>query len=734
MQISIITSLFNRLDLTRACLRSLEDTLRGWRYEIILIDDVSTDGTREFLAGLTDPRYRVILNDAPRSFAANNNAGARLARAPLLCFLNNDTVLLPGWLEPMAALAGRVPDVAVVGNVQREPVSGLIDHHGIFFDPEGYAIHAGKGAVEPPSAPYLSWPALTAACWVIRKDVFLRLDGFDEKFHNGSEDLDFCLRAASAGYRHFAANRSVIFHHISASPGRKQREDANLRLFRERWREWLARAVRTRRSAADLRSEGRRYLLKHLLRPWRYNRWRLVDALEKIFLPRPESREPGLLARWVLRSLPPPPAPTPQEAADPVHWPPVTRIFLVVGHTVRDTGHGGVSTLVRGLAAAFGRLGLPVRLVTWDAASRTLLLLPQEWSLGADAESLRDTLPDAVGVGSTVSLYDPRVAHPHDPSARYPALHEITRYVNRAYEGWVLMPEILYGPGEVAHLERYVHAWNWRLALIFHDAIPLDAPEFAAPGEPVKHAEFMHFFSEADVILPTSAWSARAWKNFIEPRGCRQSPVVVSTPGSDTFVHARVTVPPPPRDPAAPVRILSVSTVGARKNQRALLAAYDLAAAARPDLRLELLLAGGTRPSTDNFPAAIHEAMARHDGKIRWIERADYSGLRSFYEACDFTVYPSVMEGFGLPILESLWFGRPCVCANFGAMAEAAAGGGCLTVDVRDPQALADAMASLAGSPEARARLAAEARARPLKTWEDYAAEIYENLNGGHAA
>ncbi len=729
MQISIITSLFNRLDLTRVYLQSLERTLRGWQYEVILIDDVSTDGTREFLAGLTDPHYRVVLNDTQHSFAANNNTGARLARAPLLCFLNNDTVLLPGWLEPMARLAREMPDVAVVGNVQREPVSGQIDHYGFYFNAEGDPVHAGKGAVAPPVEPYLSWPALTAACWVVRKEVFLGLGGFDEAFNNGYEDLDFCLRAAAAGYRHFAANRSVIYHHISASPGRKQREDANLQLFRQRWQGWLAQAARTRRTAADLRADGWRYLRKHLARPWRYNLWRVAGAVEKIFLPQPESRTPGLLARWVFRPPKPPPAPTPEEADDPAHWPPSTKIFLLVSHTVQDPGHGGVSTLVRSLAAAFGRLGLPVHLVTWDATSRRLTLLPPEWSLGVDAETLRDSLPDASGAGSAVSLYDPRAANPHDPVARGPALHEITRHVNRAYEAWVLMPEVMYGKGNAEGLLDYLHRWNWRLALIFHDAIPLNAPAFAAPGEAVQHTEFMHFFSDADLILPISEGSARDWKNFVETRGCRRSPVVVCTPGSDTFVHARG-AGASARDPAAPVRLLSVSTVGARKNQGVLLAAYELAAAARPDLQLQLLIAGGSRPSADNFPAAIHEAMARHGEKIQWIERADYSALRNFYEACDFTIYPSETEGFGLPIIESLWFGRPCVCANFGAMAETAAGGGCLTVDVRDPQALADAIIALAGSPELRQRLAAEANARPLKTWEEYASQIFAQLQG----
>ena len=99
MQVSVITPLFNRLELTLACQESLERTLAGWDYEWILIDDGSTDGTRDWLRSLpADGRVRTVLNDTPRGYAANNNLGVELARAPLLCLLNNDTFLTPGWL------------------------------------------------------------------------------------------------------------------------------------------------------------------------------------------------------------------------------------------------------------------------------------------------------------------------------------------------------------------------------------------------------------------------------------------------------------------------------------------------------------------------------------------------------------------------------------------------------------------------------------------------------------
>ena len=142
----------------------------------------------------------------------------------------------------------------------------------------------------------------------------------------------------------------------------------------------------------------------------------------------------------------------------------------------------------------------------------------------------------------------------------------------------------------------------------------------------------------------------------------------------------------------APVRMLCVSTLEPRKNHRALLAAYELAVARPPGPALELDLVGAAYVGSQDIANAVREADRRACRACVGTGRSSTTQLQALYAACDFTVYPSVVEGFGLPVIESLWFGRPCVCANFGVMAENAAGGGCLTADVRDPQALADAM------------------------------------------
>ena len=108
--------------------------------------------------------------------------------------------------------------------------------------------------------------------------------------------------------------------------------------------------------------------------------------------------------------------------------------------------------------------------------------------------------------------------------------------------------------------------------------------------------------------------------------------------------------------------------------------------------------------------------------------------LRHLYRSAAFTVFPSVVEGFGLPIAESLSYGKPCICADFGAMAEIAEGGGCLAVDTRDPGRLADAIAQLALEPDRLEALSEEAAKRPQTSWPDYAQSLLCELQTASSA
>lgn len=240
-ELSIIIGLYNCLSLTRECLRSLEKTLGNTSYEVILVDDCSTDQTRSWLKTLREP-YRVILNSKNMGFAKNNNLGARQARAPLLLLLNNDVVLTPNWFQPMLKLLESNPGIGVVGNVQRRVYDGSIDHCGIHIDFKGKPYH-----LQAPYNLFSRWkgyqfcPAVTGACMLMRRDLFLQMGGFNEVFRNGGEDVDFCFRLREAGYDSVVSLHSVIYHHVSASPGRNLHHEANCRLLFRKWGPEIAR-------------------------------------------------------------------------------------------------------------------------------------------------------------------------------------------------------------------------------------------------------------------------------------------------------------------------------------------------------------------------------------------------------------------------------------------------------------------------------------------------------------
>jgi O-antigen biosynthesis protein len=240
LQVSFIIPLFNCLPLTQAMLASLRATLpAGLAHEIILVDDGSTDGTREWLATLTHPVFRVVLNEENLGYAAANNRGAALARGEFLALLNNDLVLTPHWLEPMLAIFEQKSNVGLVGNIQRNIRTGALDHTGIFINHKGKPQHDKTPL--PAGRDWHTVDMVTGACMLVRRALWQQLGGFDQRYVNGCEDVDLSIRAMMAGHVNVVALRSVVLHHISASAGRKLRDEENCYRLTLRWRDELAR-------------------------------------------------------------------------------------------------------------------------------------------------------------------------------------------------------------------------------------------------------------------------------------------------------------------------------------------------------------------------------------------------------------------------------------------------------------------------------------------------------------
>ncbi|PTX97726.1 glycosyltransferase [Opitutus sp. ER46] len=239
LDLSCIVPLFNNLALSQAMVESLRATLPArLAHEIILIDDGSTDGTRAWLASLREPPFRMLLNERNLGFAATNNRAATEARGRNLVLLNNDLVLQPRWLEPMLAAQHSLGRRAgLVGNVQVDARTGAVDHAGIVFNLKAKPEHDRRA----PSrwsrgfAPVRHVPAVTAACVLVDASLWRELGGFDTGYVNGGEDVDLCFRARAAGRLNAVALRSVVRHHVSASPGRKLRDEANSERLARRW-------------------------------------------------------------------------------------------------------------------------------------------------------------------------------------------------------------------------------------------------------------------------------------------------------------------------------------------------------------------------------------------------------------------------------------------------------------------------------------------------------------------
>jgi glycosyltransferase involved in cell wall biosynthesis len=365
-------------------------------------------------------------------------------------------------------------------------------------------------------------------------------------------------------------------------------------------------------------------------------------------------------------------------------------IFLVATHTATSKAKTGIQTVVRGLISGLVAIAANVRLVRrrrWRRHFSSLSRL-QCAALG---------LPER-NVGLPAGKLD---------------------------GAWLLVPEVVYDR-ETHTMMRDAHKRGMRVAAIFHDAIPISHPDRVRREAARYHAAYMKVLTELDLLFAVSNTAAQEFRDFAVGGGLHVPRIHVCSLAGEINGTERQRAQSKPSN--GPVRILCVSTLDPRKNHAGLIEAFDAACSYLPETELFLELVGAPYKGAHSIVKIIQSAAATNR-RITWHGSVTPDELRRVYAQCDFTVYPSIAEGFGLPILESLWCGRPCICANFGAMAETGAGGGCLMVDVRDSKKLARAIVDVATQPQVRDRLASEIGQRRFKTWSEYAGEICAALS-----
>jgi GT2 family glycosyltransferase len=190
-------------------------------FEAVIVDNASSDGSVRDLRP-PDARFRILSLKLNTGFAAANNLAAAGSSAEFLVLLNPDAVPDADWLATLIATARTAPDIASVGSLQRRlDDPAVLDGVGDVWHVAGLAWRAGEGhpTAGAPGDGEIFGPCGAAALY--RREVFLTLGGFDERFFCYCEDVDLSFRLRSAGYRSVRASSAVVRHAGSGISGRR---------------------------------------------------------------------------------------------------------------------------------------------------------------------------------------------------------------------------------------------------------------------------------------------------------------------------------------------------------------------------------------------------------------------------------------------------------------------------------------------------------------------------------
>jgi glycosyltransferase involved in cell wall biosynthesis len=256
-----------------------------------------------------------------------------------------------------------------------------------------------------------------------------------------------------------------------------------------------------------------------------------------------------------------------------------------------------------------------------------------------------------------------------------------------------------------------------RRSALFYDAITLRHPELSPPSRLHRFDQYMTALASFDQVIAISEASAADLQAFWKESGVHPTPPV----SSHALAVERAGERPKPKSSNSR-RVLCVSTLEQRKNHLGLLRAAEKLWS--DGLSFELELIGRTTRDWGHRVTAEIDRLATAGRTVRWHKHVDEGALAEAYANCRFTVFPSIVEGFGLPIIESLWHSKPCICGKRGAIAETARGGGCRLIDVTNNEELAAAMRELLTDDAALARLSNEAAARHFPTWSEFVEQI----------
>ncbi|MFU8830759.1 MAG: glycosyltransferase [Wenzhouxiangella sp.] len=244
--VSIVIPVYNKVELTAACLASIAEVQSRLPFEVIVVNDCSSDESEAYLSDCSG--ITVLRNEVNSGFIDSCNRGGSAARGEFIVFLNNDTTVTDGWLDALIGPFQRDHAIGIVGARLVYPDGRLQEAGGIIFnDASGWNYGRDQDADQPQYSFVSEADYVSGACLAVRRSDFEALGGFDTRFRPAYyEDTDLCFQIRALGKKVIVQPAATIVHHeggtsgTDLASGAKKHQVINRERFREKWADELA--------------------------------------------------------------------------------------------------------------------------------------------------------------------------------------------------------------------------------------------------------------------------------------------------------------------------------------------------------------------------------------------------------------------------------------------------------------------------------------------------------------